>query len=248
MNEIHPHDEEELHGTLHGLGVYSQYLPEFVYGGIDGIVTTFAVVAGATGANLDISIVLILWFANLLADGFSMSVGSYLSKKSEQATYEKHKKIEEREIDQRPEIEKQEVRDIYAKKWFEGALLEQVVETLTADKSRRVEVMMKEEHGMNAFEWSAFMNGLATFTAFVVVWLLPLIAYILYYMNIISEAWLFETAIVVTALAFIGIGRLKSYVTKSPLPKSIAETLLLWLLAAFVAYYVGDVLEQIIRA
>lgn len=58
------------------------YLPEFVYGGIDGAVTTFAVVSGAIGASLSPSIILILGFANLVADGFSMAVSNYLSTKS----------------------------------------------------------------------------------------------------------------------------------------------------------------------
>jgi len=62
---------------------FEDYLGEFVYGGIDGAVTTFAVVAGATGARFDNKIVLVLGFANLIADGFSMGVGSYLSSKSE---------------------------------------------------------------------------------------------------------------------------------------------------------------------
>lgn len=61
------------------------YLKEFVYGGIDGSVTTFAVVAGATGAKMDAGVIIILGFANLIADGFSMSVGNYLSEKSELA-------------------------------------------------------------------------------------------------------------------------------------------------------------------
>lgn len=59
-------------------------LREFVYGGMDGAVTTFAVVTGAAGANLSSKVVLILGFANVLADGFSMAVGSYLSEKSDQ--------------------------------------------------------------------------------------------------------------------------------------------------------------------
>ena len=59
-------------------------LREFVYGGMDGAVTTFAVVTGAAGANLSSRIILILGFANVLADGFSMAVGSYLSEKSDQ--------------------------------------------------------------------------------------------------------------------------------------------------------------------
>lgn len=60
-----------------------KYLKEFVYGGIDGSVTTFAVVAGATGGKLDSGVIIVLGFANLIADGFSMSVGNYLSEKSD---------------------------------------------------------------------------------------------------------------------------------------------------------------------
>ena len=60
-----------------------KYLPEFVYGGIDGSITTFAVVAGVMGASLGSLVVLILGFANLLADGFSMAVSNYLSTKSD---------------------------------------------------------------------------------------------------------------------------------------------------------------------
>ncbi len=61
-----------------------KYLPEFVYGGIDGAVTTFAVVSGALGASLAPGIILILGFANLIADGFSMAVSNYFSTKSRQ--------------------------------------------------------------------------------------------------------------------------------------------------------------------
>lgn len=57
-------------------------MPEFVYGGIDGIVTTFAVVAGAMGASLGAGIVLVLGFANLFADGFSMAISNYMSESS----------------------------------------------------------------------------------------------------------------------------------------------------------------------
>ena len=61
---------------------FSPYLKEFVYGGIDGSVTTFAIVAGATGAGLSPGVIIVLGFANLIADGFSMSVGNYLSTES----------------------------------------------------------------------------------------------------------------------------------------------------------------------
>ncbi|MDZ7786483.1 MAG: VIT1/CCC1 transporter family protein [Candidatus Saccharibacteria bacterium] len=68
---------------------FEDYLSEFVYGGIDGVVTTFAVVAGATGARFDVTVILVLGFSNLIADGFSMGVGSYLSTKSERELMEK---------------------------------------------------------------------------------------------------------------------------------------------------------------
>lgn len=72
----------------------TKYLPEFVYGGIDGSITTFAVVAGAIGASLNSAVIIILGFANLFADGFSMSVSNYLSNKSDRElnVNEKHKK------------------------------------------------------------------------------------------------------------------------------------------------------------
>ena len=88
------HDEKKIHreGTISS--DLQAYLGEFVYGGIDGAVTTFAVVAGSVGAGLDSSIIIILGFANLLADGFSMSIGAYLSTKSEKDNYNKYKQME----------------------------------------------------------------------------------------------------------------------------------------------------------
>ncbi len=68
-----------------------RYLPEFVYGSIDGTITTFAVVAGALGASLSSSIILILGLANLFADGFSMAVSNYLSSKSQTDLHRNHK-------------------------------------------------------------------------------------------------------------------------------------------------------------
>ena len=117
--------EDRIHGSKYPLiNRFQEYLGEFVYGGIDGSVTTFAVVAGAAGATLDSAVVIILGFANLIADGFAMSVGSYLSTKSEKDNYKKHENIEYWEVEHLPEKEKEEIRDIYRAKGFEGEILE----------------------------------------------------------------------------------------------------------------------------
>lgn len=76
------------------INVGKRYLPEFVYGGMDGTITTFAVVSGVIGASLSSTIVLILGFANLFADGFSMAVSNFLSMKSNN---ELSKRIEKNE-------------------------------------------------------------------------------------------------------------------------------------------------------
>ena len=91
------------------------YLSDFVYGGIDGSVTTFAIVAGVIGASLSPTIVLILGFANLFADGFSMAVGNYLSTKSRKEYADKIRKSEEHSVINIPEEETEEITATEAK-------------------------------------------------------------------------------------------------------------------------------------
>ena len=97
-----------------------QYLAEFVYGAIDGTVTTFAVVAGATGASLSSIVVIILGFANLIADGFSMAVGNFLSEKTQRDLIARERKREEWEIKAVPAGEREEIREIFRRKGLKG--------------------------------------------------------------------------------------------------------------------------------
>ena len=240
------HDEIHLHGGMKRRSQVTKYLPEFVYGGIDGIVTTFAVVAGATWANLDLSIVLILWFANLFADGFSMAVGAYLAEDTEHDSYQKSLAIEYREIEHMYDKEVEEIRDIYSKKWFDWELLEQVVAVIISDKDRWVDVMMKEELELSRPDKSPLWVWASTLISFVIIWFIPLLAYVLAYTTSLEQSSLFINAIILSAWAFIFIGWVKWYITKSSKIKTIIETLLLWALAAGVAYYVWFFLERII--
>ncbi|MDT8347187.1 MAG: VIT1/CCC1 transporter family protein [Flavobacteriaceae bacterium] len=235
--------ESELHQPNAFIRKFQDYLGEFVYGGIDGAVTTFAVVAGAVGAGLDIGIILILGFANLVADGFSMSVGAFLSAKSEQQNFDKHKAIEYWEVEHLPEKERKEIEDIYRAKGFEGDLLHQVVEVITADRDRWVDVMMKEELEMIENPQSPFKIGMTTFISFIVVGLVPLSFYLVHFF-VGLEVNLFLWTSIFTGVAFVIIGVLKSYVTQTSKIKGILETLLLGALAAVIAYFIGDVLEQ----
>lgn len=225
---------------------YQKYLGEFVYGGIDGSVTTFAVVAGSVGADLDSSVILILGFANLFADGFSMSVGAYLSAKSERENYEKHRRQEYWEIEYMRESEIEEIREIYRSKGFEGDLLEQVVAKITENEDRWVDEMMTGELEMMIDQKSPLTIGSMTYVSFILVGIIPLAVYVLEFSGQPLSHPFFWTS-VFTVMAFILIGFLKSHVTQSGRVRGILETVTLGVIAAVVAYFVGDILESLIQ-
>lgn len=235
--------ESEIHLENTRFGKLQEYLREFVYGGIDGAVTTFAVVAGGYGANLDAGILIILGFANLLADGFSMSVGAYLSAKSERDNYDKHEKIEYWEVDNLPEVERSEIEDIYRAKGFKGDLLQKIVDHICSDKDLWVAEMMKDELGMMRDTKSPFKIGLATLISFILVGFIPLMVY-LWDFFFPTELNIFLWTSILTGLAFLIVGWLKGIVNQTSKLRSISETVALGLLAAVVAYYVGDILES----
>lgn len=236
-------DQTPLPGFLNR---WEHYLGEFVYGGIDGCVTTFAVVAGSVGAGLSSNVIIILGFANLLADGFSMSIGAYLSSRSRLDNYHKYRKQEYLEVEDMPEAEKEEVREIYKAKGFEGVMLDKVVEVITADKNRWVNVMMKEEHGMVAEKKSPLLIGAVTYLSFIAIGIIPLLIYVWDFWSTIRMN-LFLLSSLLTALGFIIIGMLKTFVNQTPVWKGILETLILGMVAAFVAYFVGDFLEKLVN-
>lgn len=237
----------EAHDTGKLLGIDKEFLPEFVYGGIDGSITTFAVVAGATGANLDIPVVIILGFANLIADGFSMSVGNFFSTKASLDNYEKNKAIEYWEVENKRETEIEEIRDIYRKKGFDGDLLEQVVAVITSDKEVWVETMMKEELEMTKDRKSPYQTAGMTFFSFLLIGFIPLAAYVYALIFKTSQEDLFLYACLLTGLALGIIGILKSIITQKKVVRGIAETLFLGGIAAILAYYAGAVLENLFR-
>ena len=237
--------EDELHSGETIWWFKKDYLSEFVYGGIDGAITTFAVVSGAAGANAEIFYILIFGFANLIADGFSMSVGNYFAVKAERHQYEQHKAIEYWEVENLREKEVQEIREIYAAKGFEGDLLEQVVNVITSNKDVWVDTMMKEELEMTRDNKTPVKTAFATFVSFNVIGIIPLIAYLVAMVADLRQDNLFLISCVATGFALTIIGFMKSKITEKPWLRGILETVLLGGLAAVLAYFAGEVLAAI---
>ena len=245
LTNIDTHDELIAHRQSL-FGKYDSYVPEFVYGGIDGAVTTFAVVAAAAGAELGAGVVLILGISNMLADGLSMSVGSFLSTKSDCEHYDHIRSQEIAETKKFPEEETQEIRDIYAAKGFDGELLEQIVEHIIARENLWADEMMVGEHGLIREEKNPRTNALMTFVSFCILGFIPISPYVYAFTtnNTLPDA--FMIACVSTAVAFALIGYLKGLVNKTNKFKAVLETLFLGGIAAAVAYAVGDWLEKLI--
>ena len=224
------------------------HFDDFIYGSIDGAVTTFAIIAGVVGASLSPGIILILGFANLFADGFSMAAANYQASKARNQFIEMKKKQEEWEIDNLEEQEKEEIREIYKKKGFKDELLEEVVRTITSRRKVWVDTMMKEELGLIEDGKNPIDNSMSTFIGFNLVGLIPLIPFMVFiFMKIDanSEAFVYSTILVMTA--FFLVGMIKGKIVKKPKIRSGFYTLIIGGTASLVAYFVGYGLRILIQ-
>lgn len=255
MNNITKKEPREVYRDTHtpsqiaerlDAGPDAVYLKDFIYGAIDGAVTTFAVVAGVAGAGLSSGVIIVLGFANLLADGFSMAASNYLGTRAENDLRDKARQREIDEIIKYPKGEREEVRQIYSRKGFEGELLEQVVEVITADRKLWVDVMLQDEHGMTLEASDPLKGGMATFVAFCVVGLIPLVPYLFnwFVADGIANPFLWSSAM--TAIAFVLVGAGKARFIEMSWYKASLETLLIGGGAAVLAYGAGVLLKGVV--
>jgi vacuolar iron transporter family protein len=221
------------------------YLSDFIYGAVDGAVTTFAVVAGAAGASLDESVVIILGGANLLADGFSMAVSNFLGSRAERQQRQRARREEQRHIRLVPEGEREEIRQIFASKGFEGRDLERVVEVITSDPELWTETMMSEELGYGSAEPNELRAAAATLVAFILIGFLPLVVFVYDLASSAEVADPFTWSAVLTAVAFLVVGGMKSRFVDQPWWRSALETLVVGGLAAVLAYATGAFLDSV---
>ena len=211
-------------------------------------VTTFAIVAGVVGASLSPSIVIILGFANLFADGFAMAVGNYLSTRSRIEYIERERNRQNKDVQDRPEFKIAEIKNIYSEKGFKDELLEKLTEVIISNRNIWVDVLMREKIGTsNIKDENPIFKAITTFIAFDMVGVIPLIPFI--FLFVINNPAGFTTSnifiysIIFTALSFFCIGFITGrVVNKSPL-KSGLITLIIGSIAALVSYLIGTFLS-----
>jgi vacuolar iron transporter family protein len=229
--------------TEHHRNAFSTYLREIVYGGNDGIVTTFAVVAGFAGAQQDptssaIPMISVLLFglANLFADGLSMSLGSFLSLRADRDVYRGEKSKELHEITHEPEKELEETVEILTRKKFTPKDARTIAVLYAKNPTYWIEFMMKDELEMpNPERENSLLVAASTFGAFTIFGALPLLPYMLH----VPTAHVFTVSTSCAFFALLLLGLLRAVVTKQGLVRGILETLLIGSVSATVAYAVG---------
>jgi VIT1/CCC1 family predicted Fe2+/Mn2+ transporter len=245
--DIAPLKQEEFQKHLekeHKVNPVSANLKEIVYGGTDGIVTTFAVVAGfagATGGNsmiVGVSVITVLIFglANLFADGVSMSLGNFLSIRADKDIYKKNKEKERDEIRKSKDFELSETALLLETKGFTKDQAQKITELYAENEEYWVDFMMRYELGLpNAEDENPIVSSVATFIAFILFGSIPIAPYILFQ----SSLNIFLYSVTATALALIILGYLRGKVANMKYTRTVLESLLLGGTAAFVAYLVG---------
>lgn len=211
----------------------SSYLRDCVYGGIDGAVTTFAIVAGVEGAGFSRTVIIALGIANVLADGFSMAAGNYSATKADLDNLNRLREVERKHIREIPEGEREEIRQILRLKGLRGDVREQAMEAITSDEAVWVDMMVAEEYGISTTVPKPLPAALATFWAFLLCGSVPLLPFLLSMPNP------FSTAIIATGMTFFAIGAMKSRWALARWWRSGLETLLIGAAAATIAFVAG---------
>ena len=241
---VHDHSTEAIRERL-GDSNQASYLRDWIYGGIDGAVTTFAIVSGVIGADLSTKVIVILGAANIVADGFSMAASNYTGTKAENEEFDRIRFHEERQVDRDPAGETREIREIFRAKGFKGEDLDRAVAIITSDRKLWIDTMMTEEYGLPMQERSSIRAAIGTFIAFLLCGLVPLLPYLVI-PSLESRSTANLWCIFLTAATFFAIGSVKARWSLIAWWRSGLETLGIGLGAASFAYLIGYWLKELV--
>ncbi len=214
-------------------------LSEVILGGQDGLVNVLGVILGVAAATSDVRVVIVAGLAATFAESISMGAVAYTSTLADADFYESEREREYRHIEKVPNLEREEIRDIYLEKGFHGELLEKVVDTITANKDIWVAVMMAEEHKLiPADRGSALKSAIIVGISAIIGSVVPLVPFIF-----LPIGWSMVASIILTAIVLFIVGAYKAHVTIGKPAKSGLEIALIGTISALAGYAVGAILK-----
>jgi len=232
VDDLLHHTEGDPHRRATGLS-------DFILGAQDGLVNVLGVILGIAAATNDARIVLVAGLATTFAESISMGAVAFTTTLADADLYQSEQEREYRHIEEIPNLEKQEVREIYEEKGFKGELLDHIVETVTANQDVWVAVMMAEEHQLSPIDrkqaWrAAWVVGISA----VIGSLVPLAPFP--FLPIVTSMWV---SVLITAAVLFAIGYYKAHVTVGRPMRSGAEMTFIGTVSALAGYAVGALLK-----
>jgi len=223
-----------------------------VFGAVDGIITTFSVVAGSVGGSLGTAVILILGFSNLIADGLSMGLGDFISSQAEFDYAKAEMRREKWEYENYPQGEIDEMVELYQKKGLSFDDATELVSVLAKNKDNFIDTMMVEELGMmppDATNAPA-KGGLVTFGAFSIFGVVPLLPYVISQIAVGfhgNSNLLFGLACALVAITLFFLGAITSRFTIHSWYKAGIYMLLLGAVAAGSSFLIGWALDLLVN-
>jgi VIT1/CCC1 family predicted Fe2+/Mn2+ transporter len=209
---------------------------DIVIGMSDGLTVPFALAAGLSGAVSTTSIIVTAGLAEIAAGSIAMGLGGYLAARSDAEHYASERNREQREISEKTEAEKQEIRDIFASYGLTAEESKPIVEALSKRPNAWIDFMMRFELGLEKPEpRRAFISAFTIALSYIVGGLIPLSPYIL--LPVARTALL--TSVVVTLLALLVFGYIKGRFTGTKPIRSGLQTALIGGLAAAAAFLIA---------
>lgn len=222
-----------------------EYIRSVIFGGFDGIITTFSIVAGAHGSNSGTIAVVIIGLSGVIADGLSQSMADFLSSKAERNVQRAKKRKEIERIEKNPSDERDQLIGHYKDKGVTSPDAKLMTSIISKNKKAWVDVMMVEKLGFLENEENPIKGALATFISFLVFGLFPLLPYIIALIASIESDWVFYCSFGASAVVLFLLGLLKGWFSGGNLLKNGLETLIIGVFAAIAAYSIGVAFESI---
>jgi len=228
IEQVRLHDSHDPH---HG----EFFLSDVILGGQDGLVNVLGVILGVAAATQDVRIVIAAGLAATFAESISMGAVAYTSKLAERDLYHSEREREHRHIHVAPDVEIEEIRNIYRKKGFEGETLDKIVDVITSNPDVWVNVMMAEEFQMTPPEKSkSFRSALLVGFSALVGSLIPLFPF--FFLDVTLSIFI---SIIIAALTLFFVGVYKARVTVGKPLRSGLEMAVIGTISALAGYVVG---------
>ncbi len=218
---------------------HASVLSDVILGGQDGLVNVLGVILGVAAATQDTPIVLVAGLAATFAESVSMGAVAYTSTLADSDLYESERVREYRHVRQAPAQERDEIRELYRRKGFEGDLLERIVETITSDPDVWVAEMMSQELLLAPVERRhAIRAALIVGVSAIVGSLIPLAPFL----------WLpvgtsMVLSVVIAGITLFAVGAYKARTTVGHPGKSGLEMALIGTLSALAGYAAGVIFK-----